>query len=104
MSEFRSEIGEQTETCNYAELGFEDSRTGKPRKAWELLRTLAETSGTIRVSPNGHGHWPKVEKRAQEIREFWRRYFQIASDPLPYATGAGYQARFRINCAPSFRT
>lgn len=33
--------GASLETRNYAELGFEDGRTGKPNQAWETLRGLA---------------------------------------------------------------
>jgi hypothetical protein len=40
-------IGSQVETRNYAEMGFEDKRSGKPNHAWGVLRALARNGGVI---------------------------------------------------------
>ncbi|MEO8132038.1 MAG: hypothetical protein ABI822_33390, partial [Bryobacteraceae bacterium] len=94
----------KNETQNYGELGFEDKRTGKPNEAWKLLRTLAQSNGTVSSRTTGIGPWTKVEKRVQEIRQLLRRRYEISSDPLPFIDGHGYQAQFRISCARSYDT
>jgi hypothetical protein len=95
-------IGNQTETCNYAELGFQDHRDDKPRRAWTLLRIIAETGGTISDTGKTHGSWSQVEKGIQEIRQLLRQYFGISADPVPYVNGPGYKTRFKIERAPSY--
>jgi hypothetical protein len=89
---------------NYAELGFDDGRSENPNKAWEALRALAENHGVIKEGSTLGEPWPKVEKRIQEIRKQLRQLFGIATDPLPFVEGAGYQATFKIRCSPAFRT
>jgi len=96
-------IGDRTWTHNYAEMGFVDGRTGKANSAWVALRELARKSGTLVgfVGPE------KVKKQMQEIRRILREHverehFEISGDPLPYVSGSGYQAAFKIDCGPSF--
>ena len=116
--------GANSETRNYSELGFTDRRSGKPTKAWETLRLLATSGGMIRAGLDGskavkqrqgtHGAvqysevqgraWKSVEKRMQEIRKVLRKHFEISADPIELIEGTGYQARFKINCSPSFDT
>jgi hypothetical protein len=106
LSDERVQIraGKKIETRNYAELFFEDRRSGKPRQAWETLRTLAEQRGLIRQPTRAHQDWAYIEKRIQDIRKIFRDHFGISSDPIPFVEGAGYQARFKIGCGPSYRT
>jgi hypothetical protein len=106
LSDERVQIrnGTDIETRNYAELGFEDSRTGKPNQAWVTLRQLAVERGIIGPATTTRFAWPKVEKRIQEIRKVLRRHFGISSDPVPYVEGTGYQACFKIGVSPSFHT
>ena len=94
--------GQQTETCNYRELGFEDNRDGKPKRAWTLLRRLAELDGMIRDEKQAQMPWPKVEKGSQEIRQLLRQYFGLSGDPLRFAPGNGYRTRFQIVRARSY--
>jgi hypothetical protein len=96
--------GAISSTLNYSEFGFEDSRNGKPNRAWEILRKLAELRGTIRSSAETCQPWPKIEKRIQDIRRVLRTHFRISSDPIPYVDGTGYRARFKIACRPSYDT
>jgi hypothetical protein len=106
LSDERVQIrnGAAAETRNYAELGFEDGRNGKPNRAWEAFRVLAAERGVIRDAAKTGGKWPKVEKRVQEIRKALRKHFLISADPIPFVKGTGYQALFKISCSPSFHT
>jgi hypothetical protein len=106
LSEERVQIrnGANFETCNYAELGFEDGRTGKPNQAWETLRALAEKRGVIQDGTAMGRAWPMVEKQIQVIRKVLREHFGIFADPIPFVRRVGYKARFKVGCGPSFHT
>jgi hypothetical protein len=106
LSDERVQIkrAKQTETRNYGEMGFEDGRNGKPRQAWLVLRTLAESNGIIRHAAKAGEDWKRVEKRIQDIRKILRTHFGIPTDPVPFVEGIGYRARFVINCSSSFHT
>jgi len=106
LSDERVQIlnGMNRETRNYAEFGFEDGRTGRPNQAWEALRVLAQQRGVLQDGTAVNQPWPKVEKRIQEIRKVFRDHFGISADPIPFVEGVGYQARFKVSCAPSFET
>jgi hypothetical protein len=117
--------GRYLETRNYAEMGFEDRRNGKPNKSWLILRVMAEHEGLLKVTKRASlktklsqtedreseeleqrksaGYQQsKLEKRIQEIRSVLRVKFGISADPLPHAPTLGYQARFKIRCAPAY--
>jgi hypothetical protein len=96
--------GTNSETCNYAELGFADGRSEKPIQAWETLRTMAEQGGVIANSTKPTQPWSAVEKRIQEIRRALQRHFGLSADPIRFSRGTGYEACFKIRCGPSFRT
>jgi hypothetical protein len=106
LSDERVQIsdGATSETYNYAELGFEDTRTGKPTLPWATSRVLAATQGIIKDSTKTSGEWPDLEKRIQIIRKLLRKHFQIAADPIPFVSGTGYKSVFKIRCGPSFHT
>jgi hypothetical protein len=109
LSDTRVQIrnGADTDTCNYAELGFADRRdrkNGKPNQAWATLRVLAQAGGTIPDTKNTRTSWSKLEKRMQEIRRRLREHFGIPADPLPFIAGTGYRALFKIGCGPSFHS
>jgi hypothetical protein len=107
VSDHRLQIranGMSMETLNFAEFGFADRRTQNPNKAWELLRALAQSRGTICDGKAIGEQWPKIEKRVQDIRRVLREYFGLPGDPIPFIEGTGYQTLFKIKCGPSFRT
>ena len=110
LSDFKVQVRVRDRTCaqNYAEMGFADRRSkhGEPRpnRAWHTLRNLAESRGIIHDATKADKDWPKVEKRMQEIRRELRSHFRIQGDPLPFVSGTGYRALFRIGCSPSFPT
>jgi hypothetical protein len=91
--------GQAWEPLNYAVLGFEDRRSGNPKRAWTILRGLAKHQGII---PTTASDRPKIEKRIQEIRRALRARFELAADPVPF-NGTGYRAAFKIGVRPSFR-
>lgn len=97
-------VGDKTETRNYAEMKFMDKRNGKPNQSWIILRNLAEANGTLAHSVGAQKKWSAVEKDMQRIRKALREYLHLADDPLPYRSGIGYRARFKIGCARSFET
>lgn len=90
-------------TRNYAEMGFEDLRNGRPNRAWQTLMTIAKLNGTLPDRKN-HRDWPKFEKRIQEIRQRLRRQFRLDEDPLPFTPGTGYVAAFSIKIGEAFET
>jgi hypothetical protein len=110
LSDERVQIrnGAHTETRNYAELGFADRRVvrgnTKPNVAWVALCAMAEQNGIVRDGMKTGVAWPKLEKRMQFIRKAFRKHFGITADPVPFVTGTGYQASFKIGCGPSFHS
>jgi hypothetical protein len=105
LSDERVQIrnGPNTETCNYAELGFADGRNENPKQAWKMLRALA-AEGVLRNAEEAGVPWPKVEKQIQEIRKVLRKYFGISADPVPFVQDVGYKACFKIGLGRSFHT
>jgi hypothetical protein len=112
LSDERVQIrnGKKLQTLNYAEFGFDDARTGNPNTAWQMLRRMAELGGTLENGRQARVEWPKLEKRIQEIRYTLRKHFGITSNPIPFieksppVTNSGYRTRFKLSCAPSYRS
>ena len=102
-------IGPETETRNYAEMGFATKKKkGTPVLAWQTLRELAEAKGAIQIASDSR-KWAEVEKRIQEIRSKFKTQFGLADDPFRFAKKTrrnpddfGYHARFKISCGPSY--
>jgi hypothetical protein len=94
--------GGNPKTYNYAELGFEDRRSGKQNSAWLMLSRLAESRGVIKRPPQGQ---PRAsdQKRIQEIRNWLQQWYKLEGDPIPF-NGNNYVARFKINRRPAFDT
>ncbi len=97
-------IGSQIETRNYAEMGFEDQRTGKPNEAWSLLKGLAELKGEISRDELSGKHLERFTKRIERTRRVLRKHFGMTDDPVPYTQGVGYRARFKIQLAVAYKT
>ena len=103
-------IGPQTETRNYAEMGFASKQNGMPVLAWHALRTMAEDGGVTTVASDSR-KWAKVEKRMQEIRNVLRHQFGLTDDPVPYTKKTprnpgefGYRTKFKLSCGPSYQS
>lgn len=108
LSDHRMEIrmGDQVQTRNYAEAGFEDRRSQKPDSAWHLLRILAEKDGEISKPEQGWAaKWTGIEKGVQQIRKTFHQVFRIPGDPFEsFKEVGGYKAKFRISCSESFES
>lgn len=92
----------QSYTLNYAEMGFEDRRTGKPNQAWGMLRALAQADGIVPNSSRDSKDFAGMCKRFERLRHSLKAYFQIDSDPIPLDSTTGYCCQFKITCAPAF--
>jgi hypothetical protein len=88
---------------NYEDFGLSDRRNGMPNKAWNTLRSLAVNRGILK-QPIAGQTWAAVEKHIQELRAHLRTHFSLKGDPLPFESGKGYRAEFKIRCLPSFET
>jgi hypothetical protein len=97
-------MSEQNLTFNYAEMGFADSRSGKPNQAWRLLHTLAQVKGVIPNSARDGKDFIAFGKRVERLRHRLRAHFKIASDPVPFDPEKGYCCRFKVECGPAFNT
>jgi len=103
LSDERVEIisGNDRQTYNFSELGFEDRRNGTQNSAWTMLLKLAETHGEMQQPPPG-SRCATIQKRLEEIREALRNHFGIDGDPIPF--NGTYKASFKIGRRPSFET
>jgi hypothetical protein len=104
-------MGTETETRNYAEMGFASKKNGTPVLAWNTLRTMAQAGGVIRVASGSSMKWGEVEKRMQEIRNVLRHRFGLTDDPLWYTKKTrrnpeefGYRTKFKLGCSPSYES
>jgi hypothetical protein len=117
--------GKSAETCNYAEMGFEDRRQGKPNQAWLLLlklgqhpvlqlplRSVPDLSRVSKRRSDGQHevmealksaglHRGKLQKAVQRARQGLRKYFGIQADPIPFEKRVGYRPQFDIEIGPS---
>jgi hypothetical protein len=96
--------GRPAEALNYAELGFEDRRSGKPTHVWQTFVRIAELDGILRLEdlPRRRLMRPQVEKHIQKIRAKLREQFpNVGGDPIPWRR-EGYCAEFRVSKAESF--
>jgi hypothetical protein len=101
-SEFQVQIsaGDQTQTRNYDEMGFADTRGAgsKPNRAWFILKQLADHGGRIPRPRELTGPGlTALEKRIQSIRRKMRELFQIPGDPFKsFRPNYVYEARFKV--------
>lgn len=95
------QAGKDLQTYNYAEMGFEDKRTGNPNQEWALLGELAKQRGEIAHGSRNGKDFVAREKRMERMRKRLRDQFKIASDPI-LRDETGYRCRFKIRLAPAF--
>ncbi len=94
-------VGHRMYSQNYAEMGFEDRRGGRPNRQWAVLQTLACLSGTIPDDARNGKQWEAIAKSIERTRKLLHKHFRLSGDPLPYSKGVGYQARFKIHPPPT---
>ncbi|MEO8099811.1 MAG: hypothetical protein ABI811_19085 [Acidobacteriota bacterium] len=97
----RTKVKEEADTLNFAEMGFEDRRNGKPAQNWAVLLVLARTRGKISDSTANSKEWLALAKRIERTRKALCKHFRINGDPIPYTKGVGYVSRFKISRAPA---
>lgn len=98
LSDHRIQIDLRThsEVVRYAEVGFENSKTGNPGSAWHLLCELAKSNGNLK-RPIAGKEISRVEKAVQALRKRLREYFRLQEDPfLDYRNVKCYQTKFKI--------
>ena len=84
-------------TMNYAEMGFEDRRTGKPTLAWSTFQELAQANGVLVVDRSQTGYETQ-QKRVEAIRRTLKNIFGLLDNPLPVIDDT-YKAQFQITWA-----
>jgi len=80
---------------DYKDMGFENQKSRKPNKQWELLRDLSDVHGELTWG-NTHAH-TKARKKKQLLSNSLKACFQINEDPfLPYKQVKAYKTRFNL--------
>jgi len=81
---------------HFKDMGFEDKRTRRPDKQWELLQYLAENAGQISWDSSLSN--VKVKKKKQRLSKTLQEYFQITEDPFfPYKSEEAYTTRIQFH-------
>jgi hypothetical protein len=81
---------------NFAELGYQDKRSGKPDYKWEVLKLLAKSNGAISwKDKSASSRW---KPHIKTLRKRLKSYFGIQDDPFySYKKPGGYRAKFSIS-------
>jgi hypothetical protein len=73
-------IRDHRQVLTYSQLGLVDSRSGKPSKQWELLRSFARGHGMMTwLSPDA---CRKNRKRRELLSKSLQQYFEIDGEPI----------------------
>ena len=84
-----------TETVDYKEMGFDDSRAHKPNSQWALLGLLAQNEGEI--SWGDSAAKDSVKKRKQVLSDTLKAFFHIDDEPFyPYRDEKAYRTKFTL--------
>ena len=93
-------IGDQSEVCSFASLGFEDGRGTrgvKPVLAWDTLRDLAIHDGSVKRPPEGTSGLTRLETSIQNIRKVLIAYVGIQENPILYCRqDKTYRTQFKV--------
>ncbi|MCL5070828.1 MAG: hypothetical protein M1308_08020 [Actinobacteria bacterium] len=91
-------IGSQKWKKNYKDMGFQNNRTVKPDKQWELLIDLSDNKGEISWWKGNKADWKK-KKQKQLLSDTLKAYFQIKESPFyDYKKEKAY--KIKINLIP----
>jgi hypothetical protein len=72
--------GDLHRSYHYAEMGFNNRTTGKPNAEWELLRSFAKGSGTVRWGDPWASN--KLKKRKERLAKGLRQFFGLPANPF----------------------
>jgi ribosomal protein S15P/S13E len=85
---------------NYQELGFKDTRTGKPTLAWsKTLLVLGKVDGNLQIFDDviSEKDLGMLKKRISELRSHLKQLFNTSQDPFyPTEKAKAYRTRFLI--------
>jgi hypothetical protein len=76
------------------QFGMKSKKNGKPTLEWVLLRSIAQTEGTLPL-PHNSKKRASVRKQKQALSKALRQLFGITQDPIRVA-GKSYEARFGV--------
>jgi hypothetical protein len=86
--------GMKAQYFDYKEMGFQNNVTRLPDLKWELLRSIADNSGTLT-----NAKWDRRFHRniKYELNEGLKKFFGLKTPPIPHYTKRnGYQPLFMI--------
>jgi hypothetical protein len=85
---------------DFREMGFENSKTGKPNTKWNFMQALAAKNGSIVWDEGGD---LKYKKLVQLLSEDLSNYFSIDFPPFePYSSKKGYTLKATIYAPDGF--
>lgn len=85
----------ETKPADFASLGFNDERTGKPDVSWEFLLEIGKNNGESETIPKGERG--TIKKRKQKITDTLRKIFKNQSEPFDdFFKTKKYKALFQI--------
>ena len=91
----KASIGKIYQKLNYAQMGFQDERIGKPDVYWETLVELSENNGEITWDSPGAGK--HIKQRIYVIACRLKAVFGIEGHPFyPYKNFKAYKTRFKM--------
>jgi len=91
----KASIGKTYQKLNYAQLGFQDERGGKPDVYWETLQELSYNNGEITWDSPGAG--THIKQRIYVIACRLKTVFGIEGHPFyPYKNFHAYKTRFKM--------
>lgn len=80
----------------FADFGFGSKRSSQPKKAWLVLKQIADAHGEL-IPPDARDSKSKGHKQKEFLSQALRAVFQLSDEPLPWDSEIyGWKARFKI--------
>jgi len=86
--------GKETKRFDFKDMGFVNARTMRPDMKWEMLRAIADRSGSLTKE-----HWDfRLHRNIKyELNEGLKQFFGMTKNPIPrYTRRYGYMTLFVI--------
>lgn len=91
-------VGSICKTKTYSQMGFMNTKNGKPNKQWNDLEDIAGCYGMLSWDTPSKDLPYKRKKRKQLIADTLKSFFNLPDDPFyPYMKGSGWKTRFNIS-------